>query len=105
MLWKDIRKARLTVLNEDKKCPILPGALEKKMSTYHGLEAGDEIELEITQKARDGRGLARAKGLIIFVEGASPGETVKARIIKVGARHAEAERIAGHTKAMVKASP
>ncbi len=74
------------------------------MSTYHGLSEGDEIELEITQKARDGRGLARAKGLIIFVEGASPGEKVKARIIAIGARHADAElSTAQKTKAIAKA--
>ena len=75
------------------------------MSTYHGLEVGDEIDLEITQKARDGRGLARSKGLLIFVEGASPGETVKARVIKIGARHADAEVVPTHRVAMAKARP
>ena len=75
------------------------------MSTYHGLEVGDEIELEIKEKARDGRGLARSKGLLIFVEGASPGEMVKARILKIGARHADAEIVTAHKVAMAKASP
>jgi 23S rRNA (uracil1939-C5)-methyltransferase len=67
------------------------------------LTAGDEVELEITQRSRDGRGLARSKGLIIFVEGASPGERVKARIVKLGARHADAEVVSIHNKAIVKA--
>jgi 23S rRNA (uracil1939-C5)-methyltransferase len=57
------------------------------------LKEGDEAELEITQKSRDGRGLARLNGLLIFVSGASPGEKVKVRIVKLGVRHAEAEVI------------
>jgi predicted RNA-binding protein with TRAM domain len=80
--------------------------LGNSLSTYHGLEVGDEVELEIKEKARDGRGLARSKGLLIFVEGASPGETVKARILKLGARHADAEVVPTHHKvAMAKARP
>ena len=75
------------------------------MSTYHGLEVGDEVELEIKEKARDGRGLARSKGLLIFVEGASPGTAVKARIIKLGARHADAEVVTAHRVAMANARP
>lgn len=75
------------------------------MSTYHGLNVGDEIELEITQKARDGRGLARSKGLIIFVEGASPGEKVNARIVKLGARHADAEVVTSHKAVIANARP
>ena len=75
------------------------------MATYHGLEIGDEIDLEIKEKARDGRGLARSKGLLIFVEGASPGETVKARIIKIGARHADAEVVTTHRVAIANARP
>ncbi len=73
------------------------------MSTYHGLKEGDEAELEITQKSRDGRGLARFKGLLIFVDGASPGEKVNVRIVKLGVRHAEAEVVKGHRVAAVKA--
>ncbi len=73
------------------------------LSTYHGLKEGDETELEITQKSRDGRGLARLKGLLIFVSGASPGEKVKVRIVKVGVRHAEAEVIKSHRVATAKA--
>lgn len=79
--------------------------VEIHMATYHGLEVGDEIDLEIKEKARDGRGLARSKGLLIFVEGASPGENVKARIVKIGARHADAEVVTAHRVAMAKASP
>ncbi len=74
------------------------------MSTFHGLKEGDELELEITQKSRDGRGLGRFKGLLIFVDGGSPGEKVKVRIVKLGVRHAEAELIGGHRMAIANAS-
>ena len=73
------------------------------MSTFHGLKEGDEAELEITQKSRDGRGLGRLSGLLIFVSGALPGEKVKVRIVKLGVRHAEAEVVAGHRVATAKA--
>ena len=74
------------------------------MSTFHGLKEGDEAELEVTQKSRDGRGLGRLNGLLVFVPGASPGEKVKVRIVKLGVRHAEAEIIQSHRVAIAKAS-
>lgn len=74
------------------------------MSTFHGLKEGDEVELEITQKARDGRGLGRLNGLLIFVNGASPGEKVKVRITKLGVRHGEAEVIKSHRMAIANPS-
>ncbi len=67
------------------------------------MKEGDETELEITEKSRDGRGLARLKGMLIFVTGASPGEKVKVRIVKIGVRHAEAEVIKSHKVATAKA--
>jgi predicted RNA-binding protein with TRAM domain len=78
--------------------------LKTELSTFHGLKEGDETELEITQKSRDGRGLARLNGLLVFVSGASPGEKVKVRIVKLGVRHAEAEVIEGHRVVTAKAS-
>ncbi|OLE70103.1 hypothetical protein AUF78_08050 [archaeon 13_1_20CM_2_51_12] len=74
------------------------------LSTFHGLKEGDEAELEVTQKSRDGRGLGRLNGLLVFVPGASPGEKVKVRIVKLGIRHAEAEIIQSHRVATAKAS-
>src|SRR5713226_3327939 len=67
--------------------------MKTELSTFHGLREGDEAEVEITQTARDGRGLGRLNGLLVFVSGASPGEKVKVRIVKLGVRHAEAEVI------------
>jgi predicted RNA-binding protein with TRAM domain len=74
------------------------------LSTFHGLKEGDEAELEIMQKSRDGRGLARLNGLLVFVDGASPGDKVTARIVKIGARHAEAEVVKGHKMATANAT-
>ena len=74
------------------------------MSTFHGLKEGDEAELEITQTARDGRGLGRINGLLVFVSGASPGEKVMVRIVKLGVRHAEAEVINGQRMATASAT-
>jgi len=67
------------------------------------LKEGDETELEITEKSRDGRGLGRLNGLLVFVSGASPGQKVKVRIVKLGIRHAEAEVIQGQRMATAKA--
>ncbi|TMI06541.1 TRAM domain-containing protein [Candidatus Bathyarchaeota archaeon] len=74
-----------------------------ELSTFHGLNEGDETELEITQRSRDGRGLGRLNGLLIFVSGASPGEKVKVRIVKLGIRHAEAEVVQSHRVATANA--
>ena len=74
------------------------------MSTFHGLKEGDEAELEITQTARDGRGLGRINGLLVFVSGAVPGEKIMIRIVKLGVRHAEAEVINSQRMATASAS-
>jgi len=73
------------------------------LSTFHGLKEGDEAELEITEKSRDGRGLGRLNGLLVFVSGASPGQKVRVRIVKLGIRHAEAEVIEDQKMATAKA--
>lgn len=49
------------------------------------------MELRVTATARDGAGVARAPdGRVIFVEGALPGETVVAEIVKVDRRWSRA---------------
>jgi 23S rRNA (uracil1939-C5)-methyltransferase len=55
------------------------------------LRAGVEVELEITDLARGGRGVGRASGLVVFVEGGLPGERLRARIRAVRRGFAEAE--------------
>jgi 23S rRNA (uracil1939-C5)-methyltransferase len=53
--------------------------------------AGAEVELEITDLARGGRGVGRASRLVVFVEGGLPGERLRARIRSVRRGFAEAE--------------
>jgi len=67
------------------------------LATWHGLKEGDEVEVEIKEKARDGSGVGRVKGLIIFVRGASVGEKVKVRIGRIAARHAYGEILKSST--------
>ncbi|MDD4951601.1 MAG: 23S rRNA (uracil(1939)-C(5))-methyltransferase RlmD [Desulfovibrionaceae bacterium] len=56
-----------------------------------GLRDNDLVECAIESMAAGGRGLARVRGLAVFVDGAVPGQTVSARISRVRKRHAEAE--------------
>ena len=52
---------------------------------------GEEYTVKIIEISRRGDGVARVRGLIVFVPGTSPGEEVKVRITKVGRRHAVGE--------------
>jgi len=63
------------------------------LSTWHGLKAGDEVELEIKETSRRGDGVGRVNGCIVFVEGAKAGEKVRVKITQIAARHARAEVI------------
>lgn len=57
------------------------------------MKEGDEVELQVKEEGRRGEGIARLRGYVIFVHGAAAGETVKARITKISARHAHADAI------------
>jgi 23S rRNA (uracil1939-C5)-methyltransferase len=58
------------------------------------IKRGAEVELEIESLAFGGRGVARASGLVVFVEDALPGQIVRARIIRKRKEYAEARIIA-----------
>lgn len=64
------------------------------------LKKGTEVDLEIESLAFGGRGIARINGFVIFVEGALPGQTVRAKIIKKRKAHAEAR-----TSTVLQSSP
>ncbi|MEP0826627.1 MAG: TRAM domain-containing protein [Nitrososphaera sp.] len=55
------------------------------------VEASKEYDLEITETSRQGDGIARVQGFVIFVKNAKVGQKVKAKITNVGARFATAE--------------
>ena len=58
------------------------------------VETGKEYDVHIVEIARQGDGIARVQGFIIFVKGARVGEKIKIRITNVGARFATAEKVA-----------
>ena len=43
---------------------------------------GQEIIMEITAMAHDGRGIGRHGGMVVFVPGAVLGDTVRCRVIR-----------------------
>jgi predicted RNA-binding protein with TRAM domain len=59
------------------------------------VETGKEYDVQIVEIARQGDGIARIQGFIIFVKGARVGEKTKIRITNVGARFATAEKVVG----------
>ena len=54
---------------------------------------GDELELEIETLVYGGRGLARLDGYVVFVDGALPGDRVRAEVSKSKKGYAEASTI------------
>jgi len=57
------------------------------------VEEGKEYKLTIVDMGKQGDGIARLQGLVIFVPGAKPGEEVEVRIKKVGRNCAFAEKV------------
>jgi predicted RNA-binding protein with TRAM domain len=55
------------------------------------VEQGKEYDVEITEISRQGDGIARVKGFVIFVKGGKVGQKTKVKIVNVGARFATAE--------------
>ena len=51
---------------------------------------GDEVELVVESLAHGGRGVARSGGYVLFVQGAIPGDRVRARVFKRKRSYGEA---------------
>lgn len=58
------------------------------------VEIGKEYDVQIAEISRQGDGIARIQGFVIFVKGARVGEKTKIKIINVGERFATAEKAA-----------
>ena len=54
---------------------------------------GEQLEVEIESLAVGGRGVARADGYVVFVEGALPGDRVRAEVTKAKRNFAEARTV------------
>lgn len=60
------------------------------------VETGKEYTVDITDTGRDGDGIARITGLVIFVKNTKAGDkNVKIKINSVGSRFATAEVVSG----------
>lgn len=57
------------------------------------LRKATELELDVTSLAFGGRGVARLDGFVIFVEGALPGDKVRAIVTKAKRAYAEARTV------------
>ena len=55
------------------------------------VEMGKEYEVDITETSRQGEGIARIQGFVIFVANAKPRDHVKIRITRIGRSAANAE--------------
>jgi len=55
------------------------------------VEMGKEYEVDITETSRQGEGLARIQGFVIFVANAKPRDHVKIKITRIGRSAANAE--------------
>ena len=55
------------------------------------VEMGKEYEVDITETSRQGDGIARIQGCVIFVANAKPRDHLKIRITRIGRSAANAE--------------
>ena len=58
------------------------------------VETGKEYDVQITETSRQGDGIAKVQGFVIFVKNAKVGQNVKIKITNVGSRFATAEVVA-----------
>jgi len=59
------------------------------------VETGKEYEVQVTEISRQGDGIARVQGFVIFVKGGRVGQKARVRITNVGARFATGEVVTG----------
>ena len=58
------------------------------------VETGKEYDVQVTEISRQGDGIARVQGFVIFVKNTKAGQKVKTKVTNVGARFATAEPVA-----------
>ena len=69
------------------------------------LKRGDEIQLEITDAAFEGKAVARHEGLVVFVENAVPGDVVIAKLLKIKKSFAEAKVVRIERSSQLRVEP
>jgi predicted RNA-binding protein with TRAM domain len=55
------------------------------------VEMGKEYEVDITEMSRQGEGIARIQGFVIFVANAKPGDHMEIKITRIDGMTANAE--------------
>ena len=63
------------------------------------VETGKEYDVQISELSRQGDGIARIQGFVIFVKGAKAGEKARIKVTKVGDRSANGEVVTPSTQA------
>src|SRR3972149_2695601 len=71
----------------------------------HEFKRGDEIQLTIDAAAYEGKTVGRKGGFVVFVEGAVPGDVVRARLFKVKKNFAEAKVVAIEQPSSLRTAP
>ena len=66
---------------------------------------GDELCLTVDRLAYGGETVGRHQGLVVFVSGAAPGETVRVRVRRVQRRHLEADVVSVEESSPERVSP
>ncbi|MGI0018932.1 MAG: TRAM domain-containing protein [Nitrososphaera sp.] len=59
------------------------------------VETGKEYDVQIAEISRQGDGIARIQGFVIFVKGGKVGQKAKIRVNNVGERFATADVVSG----------
>lgn len=66
---------------------------ESKFSAPKPVSEGDVVEVKIDAVGGRGDGIGKVDDFVVFVKGASAGETVKAKIVEVKRTFAIAEKV------------
>jgi predicted RNA-binding protein with TRAM domain len=57
------------------------------------VEIGKEYDVQVTELSRQGDGIARIQGFVIFVKKSKVGEKTRIKVVNVGQRFATAEKV------------
>ena len=57
------------------------------------VEVGKEYDVDITEISRQGDGVARVQGFVVFVQNGKVGNNIKVRVTQVGDRSAKATTV------------
>ena len=69
------------------------------------VEVGKEYDVQISEISRQGDGIARIQGFVIFVKGARAGQKAKIRVTRVGDRFANGEIVETTQSAQAQSPP